>query len=89
MEQRIGRFLARFEMQVLAVCLNIIAEVTCYGDNVAKQRIGRIVRDKTKMQGNRFDSKQPGEIGNLLHLLKSCRPCFGRDETDRFNIWVS
>ena len=70
LQQRVGRLLAGLQVQVLAVGLAVVAQLAGDGDDVAVQRVGRVVRHEAEVQAHGVDAQQPGEIGDLLHLLQ-------------------
>ena len=54
--QPIGRLLAGFQVQSLAVCFAMIADLLADLDGAYVERIGRVVGDESDMQGDSLDA---------------------------------
>ena len=70
-------------MHALLLRLAVAAEIAGHGNHPAVVRVRGVVRHEADVQAHGVHAQQPGEVGNLLHLLEPRRAGFQRDQADR------
>ena len=85
LHQAFCRFLTRLKMKVLSICFAMVEEVPGDGNDILVELRRRVVGDEAEVERHHIAMQHFGEVRDLFHFRRSCRPSFWGDQADRID----